>query len=102
MAGSGLHKVQSGRRGFAGRLFVETVSLKVADIILLTDFPIDFAGGAEGDYIGRNILCHDAARTDDRIIADRDAGKNYDIGADPAAASDFNREGIQAISPGFG
>ena len=75
-------------------------SFSIILLFYLPAFPILVCDGAEnpagipyGDHVRRDILCHDASRTDDGVLADCHARADYCAAADPYVIFDSNGEG---------
>ena len=60
--------------------------------VLLVDFAHDTAGIAYCYHVGRYVMRHDTAGTDDGIIAYRNARHDDDARTEPAALADMNRK----------
>ena len=65
--------------------------LKIKLLIMLSDLPHDPARIADCDYPRGDIMGHDTACTDDRVVSDGHPGHDESSRTDPAVVSDANR-----------
>ena len=60
----------------------------------VADLPQDAAGVADGEAVCRDVFGDDAARANDAVVTNADAGQDNNIAAEPDVVADGNRRGV--------